>query len=157
MTDQSMWQSAPSDATIDHTPRRYHDTHRRQFDDILPLAEKVGSVHADTFPQQLLPLLQSVAAELGQHMMKEERVLFPMIKQGAGRGAAMPISMMMHEHNDHEDAVAQILTLTDDLSVPEGACASWRRLYEYLAEFIGDLRDHISLENNILFARVLQS
>ena len=73
MTDQSMWQSAPFDATIDHILQRYHDTHRRQFDDILPLAEKVGSVHADTFPQQLLPLLQSVAAELGQHMMKEER------------------------------------------------------------------------------------
>ena len=87
--------------------------------------------------------------------MKEERVLFPMIKQGAGRGAAMPIQMMMHEHTEHEAALAELRALTDDFTPPEGACGSWQRLYALAKELSDDLNDHIALENNILFARVL--
>ncbi len=85
-------------------------------------------------------------------MMKEERVLFPMIKQGAGRGAAMPIQMMMHEHSEHEAALAELRALTDDFTPPEGACGSWQRLYALAKELSDDLNDHIALENDILFA-----
>ena len=157
MTDLTLWQSAPLDATVDHILSRYHDTHRRQFDDFIPLAEKVAAVHADSFPADIVPLLHAIADELRNHMMKEERMLFPMIKQGAGRGAAMPIRMMMHEHGEHESAIGQLLALTHDLTPPENACGSWRKLYEELREFVDDLNDHIELENTILFQRALNS
>lgn len=157
MTDQTVWQTASFDATIDHILQRYHDIHRRQFDDILPLAEKVSRVHEGKISAELLPLVQHIAAELSQHMMKEERMLFPMIKQGVGRGAAMPISVMMHEHEDHEQALARLAALTDQFTPPADACRSWRSLYEQLAQFAADLRAHIDLENNILFPRVLAS
>ena len=108
MTDLTVWQTAPFDAIIDHILPRYHETHRRQLDEILPLAEKVARVHAQTFNPQILPLVQYIDSELRGHMMKEERMLFPMIKQGVGRGAAMPIKVMMHEHQDHEQAITQL-------------------------------------------------
>ena len=88
-------------------------------------------------------------------MMKEERILFPMIDQGAGSGAVMPIRMMMHEHDDHQGAIAQLRSLTNDFTPPENACGSWQRLYALAKEFTDDLADHIELENNILFARTL--
>lgn len=157
MTDLSIWQTAPFDAIIDHILPRYHETHRHQLDEILPLAEKVARVHADTFNPNILPLVQHIDGELRSHMMKEERMLFPMIKQGMGRGAAMPINVMMHEHDDHESSIAQLIELTDDFTPPEHACGSWQRLYAALRELVGDLRDHIELENEILFARVMQS
>lgn len=157
MTDLSLWQTAPFNATIDHIQQRYHDTHRQQLADLIVLAEKVSTVHAGTFPVEVLPLLQNIQAELLSHMMKEERVLFPMINQGAGRGAAMPIQMMMHEHTEHEAALAELRALTDDFTPPEGACGSWQRLYALAKELSDDLNDHIALENNILFARVLAS
>lgn len=85
MSELNIWQTAPLSAAVDHIIERYHNTHRRQMESILPLAEKVSRVHADTFNQEVLPHLQGIKAELDSHMMKEERVLFPMIKQGMGR------------------------------------------------------------------------
>ena len=95
--------------------------------------------------------------ELLMHMMKEERMLFPMIKQGIGRGAAMPINVMMHEHKEHDQAVAKLLELTNNLTVPENVCGSWTRLYTLAREMVDDLTNHIHLENEILFPRVLAS
>ena len=91
------------------------------------------------------------------HMMKEERMLFPMINQGVGRGAAMPISVMMHEHEEHDQAIARLEELTYNFELPEGACGSWTRLYTLAKEMVDDLKDHIHLENEILFSRVLAS
>lgn len=155
MTDLTLWQTAPLPTTIDHVLERYHDTHRRQLADIMPLAEKVTRVHADTFPAAVLPLLQHMAAELESHMQKEERVLFPLVKQGGGRNAAMPVRVMMMEHDDHQQALSQLFELTDHLTPPQHACSSWQRLYAGLREFTADLQDHIALENNILFPRAL--
>ena len=90
MTDFTVWETAPFGATIDHILQRYHDVHRGQFEELVPLAQKVAEVHADSFPAEVPELLAYMQNELLMHMMKEERMLFPMIKQGVGRGAAMP-------------------------------------------------------------------
>lgn len=157
MTDFSVWETAPFGATVDHILQRYHNVHRAQFEELVPLAQKVAQVHADTFLAEIAGLLAYMQNELLMHMMKEERMLFPMINQGIGRGAAMPISVMMHEHEEHDRAIARLKELTDDFQVPEGACGSWTRLYALAKEMVEDLNDHIHLENDILFARVLDS
>ncbi|HEZ2175293.1 TPA: hemerythrin domain-containing protein [Neisseria meningitidis] len=157
MTDFSVWETAPFGATVDHILQRYHNVHRAQFEELVPLAQKVAQVHADTFPAEIAGLLAYMQNELLMHMMKEERMLFPMINQGIGRSAAMPISVMMHEHEEHDRAIARLKELTDDFQVPEGACGSWTRLYALAKEMVEDLNDHIHLENDILFARVLDS
>ncbi|HID7632214.1 TPA: iron-sulfur cluster repair protein DnrN [Neisseria meningitidis] len=157
MTDFSVWETAPFGATVDYILQRYHNVHRAQFEELVPLAQKVVQVHADTFPAEIARLLADMQNELLMHMMKEERMLFPMINQGIGRGAAMPISVMMHEHEEHDRAIARLKELTDDFQVPEGACGSWTRLYALAKEMVEDLNDHIHLENDILFARVLDS
>ncbi|HEZ3913727.1 TPA: iron-sulfur cluster repair protein DnrN [Neisseria lactamica] len=157
MTDFSVWETAPFGATVDHILQRYHNVHRAQFEELVPLAQKVAQVHADTFPAEIAGLLAYMQNELLMHMMKEERMLFPMINQGVGRGAAMPISVMMHEHEEHDRAIARLKELTDNFQAPEGACGSWTRLYALAKEMVDDLNDHIHLENDILFARVLDS
>lgn len=155
MIDHELWQSASDSDIIDHILPRYHDTHRRQLEELVPLAEKVAGVHAGKFPAEVVPLLHTIQNELLSHMMKEERILFPMLKQGAGRAAAMPVRMMMHEHTEHEAALERLLEVTGNLQAPADACRSWQRLYSLAQELVDDLRDHIDLEDNILFARVL--
>lgn len=86
MTDFSVWETAPFGATVDHILQRYHNVHRAQFEELVPLAQKVAQVHADTFPAEIAGLLADMQNELLMHMMKEERMLFPMINQGVGRG-----------------------------------------------------------------------
>mgnify|MGYP000917882843 FL=1 len=155
MIDHELWQNASDSDIIDHILPRYHDTHRRQLEELVPLAEKVAGVHAGKFPAEVVSLLHTIQNELLSHMMKEERILFPMLKQGAGRAAAMPVRMMMHEHTEHEAALERLLEVTGNLQAPADACCSWQRLYSLAQELVDDLRDHIDLEDNILFARVL--
>lgn len=155
MIDHELWQSASDSDIIDHILPRYHDTHRRQLEELVPLAEKVAGVHAGKFPAEVVSLLHTIQNELLSHMMKEERILFPMLKQGAGRAAAMPVRMMMHEHTEHEAALERLLEVTGNLQAPADACRSWQRLYSLAQELVDDLHDHIDLEDNILFARVL--
>ena len=155
MIDHELWQNASDSDIIDHILPRYHDTHRRQLEELVPLAEKVAGVHAGKFPAEVVSLLHTIQNELLSLMMKEERILFPMLKQGAGRAAAMPVRMMMHEHTEHEAALERLLEVTGNLQAPADACRSWQHLYSLAQELVDDLRDHIDLEDNILFARVL--
>ena len=70
MTDLTLWQSAALPATVDHVIERYHNGHRRQLADAIALAEKVAARHAETFPAEIVPLLQEIEAELSGHMQK---------------------------------------------------------------------------------------
>ena len=46
---------------------------------------------------------------------------------------------------------AEIRRLTEDLTLPEGACGTWAALYAGLEEFINDFEEHMRLENDVLF------
>jgi len=140
---------------IDHIIERYHDPLRAELPELLAMARRVEMRHADkpAVPRGLADHLAEVMAELSQHLDKEERILFPLLKSGGG--AAGPIHVMMNEHDDHGAALRQIRALTSDLQPPPGACATWRALYLRLEELEGALMDHIHLENNILFPRAL--
>ncbi len=152
------WSDAPLAELIEHILTVYH----RPLDEELPrlevLARKVARVHHDKDPERLNEMLDVYIAlkdELQQHMMKEERILFPMILSGAGTQSGPPIRVMRHEHETAGAALAQLRTLTDDYQVPEQACNSWRALWHGLAALETALHEHIHLENNILFPRAL--
>lgn len=142
-------------AMIDHIVARYHEVHRRQLPELILLARKVEQVHAakSGVPAGLADILQHALGELEVHMKKEELILFPaMRRQGAGPLDG-PITQLRHDHVDHGELVEQITQLTDDFTVPEGGCGTWRALYAGAAQFKDDLIEHIHLENNILFPR----
>jgi regulator of cell morphogenesis and NO signaling len=89
-------------------------------------------------------------------MAKEEQVLFPMILAGAGPRTRGPITVMLHEHDDHGANLAKMRQLAGDFQPPEAACTTWRALYLRLEELEGELMDHIALENNVLFPKALR-
>ena len=149
MSNREIWAEMSLEESVGHILQRYHETHRRQLAEIMPLAQKVAKVHEDVFPQGLMPVLTELSVELESHMMKEERVLFPMALQGMGQGAAMPVRMMMLEHDDHADTLTRLRELTDDFTAPPHACGSWQRLYAALRELAEDLVTHIELENEV--------
>lgn len=94
--------------------------------------------------------------ELEEHMAKEEQILFPMIKQGSGAMAGAPISVMEHEHDSAAGALRRLRELTNNYEVPADACNTWRALWDGLAGLEESLKEHIHLENNILFPRALR-
>lgn len=153
----SLWNTQPQDQLIDHLLARYHARHREQLPELIRLASRVEQVHGHHLhcPNGLADLLRDIQQELENHMLKEEQVLFPMLQMGMGPQAAMPIQVMRHEHDQHAEALEQLLGLTDRITPPSGACSTWRNLYEQLTAFHDDLREHIHLENDVLFARAV--
>ncbi len=134
---------------------RFHETHRRELPELVRLARRVEAVHREhpDCPKGLAAFLEETAGELEDHMIKEEAILFPMLMSGRGAMAGMPISRMRAEHLEHGERLERLAQLTDIFAPPDGACTTWRALYAGCAKLDGDLREHIHLENNVLFAK----
>jgi regulator of cell morphogenesis and NO signaling len=132
---------------------QYHDALRRDVPPLIDAARKVERVHAEkpAVPRGLADELDAFWEEMQQHMMKEERVLFPLLSRGAREQAAMPINVMLGEHDEHAVHLQRIRALTGDLQIPPHACATWSALYRGLALMESELMEHIHLENNVLF------
>ncbi len=130
----------------------YHAKHRAQLPELATLSAKVENVHAGhaDVPAGLAALLRRMIGALEVHMKKEELILFPAIRKAAA-GLDAPIAAMRADHDDHEAEVERIRQLTGGLTLPQGACRSWTRLYAGVGEFLDDLADHIQLENDVLF------
>lgn len=142
-------------ALIDHILSRYHETHRTELEWLIPLAQKVETVHGDheEAPIGLTEALIALHDELDDHMLKEERVLFPMMRNGGHPMIVHPIAQMRHEHHSSAELLRGIEHVTRSLTLPEGACRSWTALYTGLRKFSDDLVMHIHLENEVLFPR----
>jgi regulator of cell morphogenesis and NO signaling len=147
------WAQARPAELVQHIVARYHARHREQLPELIHLAQRVEDVHgkrADC-PAGLAEQLRAMRQELESHMLKEEQILFPLLSRGRHAMASGPIAVMEMEHEQHGAALARLLELTDDITLPRGACNTWRALYGLLAQFRDDLMEHIHLENNILF------
>ncbi len=151
------YEEMPLDEMTAYIVDRYHNDLRRRFPELLALAQKVEQVHGDhaNCPVGLFALLNDMHKEMLMHMMKEENVLFPMIQNGAGHNAFMPIKVMNAEHESHGQQLEEAHRLTSDFTPPEGACGTWRALYSGLEKLEEEIMEHIHLENNILFPRAL--
>lgn len=140
---------------IDHLVSRYHETHRRELAFLIPLAQKVERVHGDhpVAPSGLAAALIALGDELEGHMMNEEQILFPMMRQGQGGRISQPIAQMRREHDDAARLLRDIEHAAHGMALPAGACGSWTALYTGLRKFVDDLVAHMHIENTILFPR----
>ena len=153
------WDSAPLTDLIQHILVQFHEPLREELARIETMTGKVVAAHGskDASLAELQVECNHLGAELLQHMGKEEQILFPMIQSGDGMMAQGPISVMQYEHDDAGAALARIRALANDYQVPEGACNTWRSLWAALEALEQSLKEHIHLENNILFPRTLQA
>lgn len=137
---------------------RYHETHRREFPEAIRLARKVEAVHAadPECPRGLADHLAFMADDLESHQQREELVLFPMMLNGGSPMIRMPISRMMAEHLDVEDQLTRLRALTHDHAAPPGACHTWQALARACRKLDADLREHMRLENEVLFEHFLE-
>lgn len=135
------------------------------------LANKVARVHGDRHPEviQVAEVFSRVAKDFSLHLMKEENILFPFIKQlaeAANSGKKIspapfgtlnnPTQIMEVEHEQAGEDLAEIREVTNNYTLPVDACTSYTILYKKLQEFENDLFTHVHLENNILFPKAIQ-
>lgn len=145
------WLKHTNNELVDFILERYHAVHREQLPAAIELARTVERVHADhpMTPRGLAEHLTEVFQELESHMLKEEQVLFPLLRSDSHPQG--PISVMVAEHSEHEEMAKKIEKLIHNFKVPVGACGTWQKLIKVTEEFVNDLYDHIELENEVLF------
>ena len=129
--------------------------------------EKVAVKHGDRYPhmKKVLEIFSHVREEMEAHMLKEENILFPRIREIAAAKLeqqqpnlaasyiSAPIALMELEH-DHAGAMLfEIRELTHNYKAPDDACTTHQVCLEELKAFEEDLHQHVHLENNILFPK----
>jgi regulator of cell morphogenesis and NO signaling len=158
----------PLDFLADYIINNHHRYVRTAIPVILTHTEKIVQVHGDHHPE-LRPIaghFVAVADELTHHMIKEEQMLFPLIRSivAAANGNSSlpgafsiqnPIRMMEVEHAAAGDTLFKIRELSESYTPPEDACTTYRVTYQELKQFEEDLHHHVHLENNILFPKAI--
>jgi regulator of cell morphogenesis and NO signaling len=149
----------------DHIEQTHHDYVKAELPRLVEMADRVARKHAwrDDRLKEIAETVTVLANQMFSHMAKEERILFPFIRQleaGAAESfhcgsIANPIRQMEDEHEFAGRAVARLRELTDGFRPDENACNTHRALLGGLEEFESDLHRHVHKENNILFPRAL--
>ncbi|MCH7892641.1 MAG: iron-sulfur cluster repair di-iron protein [Gemmatimonadetes bacterium] len=148
----------------DDIERTHHAYLREELPRLAGLVKKVSAVHGQAHPwlTGLTSVYAELVAELEPHMLKEEQILFPMIRELDQAATAPsfhcgsvgnPIKMMEMEHQNAGAALDRIREMTTDYEIPEGACNSFRAMLSGLEHLEADLHLHIHKENEILFPK----
>ncbi|GAE86743.1 iron-sulfur cluster repair di-iron protein [Acetivibrio straminisolvens] len=162
ISNQTNFMEMPSTKLIDYIVSTHHVLLRRILPELSELTTKILRVHGSNHPNlfRVHKLFHSLKTELEQHLIKEEEILFPVIKEFDSKPSnelLNRISAVMKETEDEHDAAGDILKelrkTTNDYSVPNDGCNTYCRAFDKLQELEADLFQHIHLENNILFRR----
>ena len=160
--DAARW---PIPRLIDFIVSTHHAYVRSALPTIARHLAKLVEVHGSRHPElsRVAAYFDQVVADLGQHMLKEEQILFPYVRDlaesgdGCGRTqspfgtVANPIQMMEREHQEVGDALRIIRELTRGYAAPDDGCTTYAITMAELLQFERDLHRHVHLENNVLF------
>lgn len=158
----------PLDLLADYIEKTHHRYCERKINEIKPYLEKITKAHGEQHPEliEINELFKETAGKMSVHMKKEELILFPFIRKMTkvkSTGEALttpkfgsvesPIDIMRDDHNEEGERFQRIRTLSQNYTVPEDGCATYKVTFAMLNEFEDDLHQHIHLENNILFPK----
>lgn len=142
-------------ALADYIEDTHHEYLRHALPEIDELLVVVLGAHGTNHPElfNLYKLFGNLKAELTQHLVKEEVLLFPALSKGVEPAAGLAAEIVA-EHEGAGAILESMRSVSRDYAPPEDACMTYRRVYELLPALEADLHQHIHLENNILLRGV---
>ena len=161
---RSEFDNMSSTELCDHIENTHHNFLKRHLPITSLHAEKVARVHGEREPhlKEIAHVFGDLKAELEPHMMKEEQILFPLIRLldssttlpevhcGSVRN---PIRAMFYEHDLAGQALRKLRELTNSYTPPDHACNTYRALFGELELLEKDTHIHIHKENHVLFVK----
>jgi regulator of cell morphogenesis and NO signaling len=165
ISSEEDWNTASYSKLIDYVINTHHSYLNDKLPKISELTAKILRVHGENHEElrKVYKLFHSLKMELEQHLIKEEEIVFPLIKEYEKNNsketlekALRVITELEGEHEGAGDIIKELREVTKGYLVPEDGCNTYKLTYQLLEELEGDLFKHIHLENNILFPRLAE-
>lgn len=141
---------------LDDLEATHHVTDRRLMAETEELLNKILIVHYPHHGElltRLHHLYSGLKAELEEHFAKEERLVFPLMREHPHPEQAVldEVRALEAEHSGAGDVIKEIYQLTDHFTLPEDACPTFQRTYQVMEALFEDVFIHIFKENSIVF------
>ena len=160
------WATMSATELVDHLEATHHRYLSAELPRLTALVDKIVAVHGERHPElaDVAACYAEIRSDLEPHLLKEERVLFPMIRELEAATVAPsfhcgslrnPISVMLREHDAVGELLARLSVLTGGYEPPADGCATYTACYTALADLEADTHLHIHKENNLLFPLVV--
>lgn len=164
--DDTNWLEVPLVDLCKHIVAKHHTYLVAELPRLAGLTEKIARVHGENHAEllEVADVYAAIREDLDQHMVKEERVLFPLVEELAAAksrpsfhcgSVQNPIGVMEMEHDAVAEGLDRLRKLTNGYVTPEDGCNTYRATMDGLAQFENDLHEHIHKENSVLFPRAV--
>ena len=163
------WTVASLAELTDHIESTHHAFLRTVLPRIADRLGKVIKAHGQAHGSVLHEVkstFDGLRTEIEAHLMKEEQILFPYLREMSAAlekgkelppmhcgSVSNPIRQMEDEHDHAGAALSAMRACTSGYKLPADACPTFAALYEDLKALEADLHEHVFLENNILYPR----
>ena len=149
------WSRQPLANLVDHIVGAFHTVEQREMNHLHDLLADAAARRPGVVEQaDLAAAFAELRTELTEHMAKEETVLFPWLRSGRGDLARTPIQVMMMEHESTLRLLNRVRALRQAFATVTPAPAA--QIVDRLSELDRHVREHMHLENNVLFPRALR-
>ncbi len=146
---------------INYIQKRHHVVEKDLLITIEPLLYKIMNVHYEHHGEELKKvhhLFMTLKRDLEEHLLEEEKEVFPRLKEGLTMSEDGTLSWMealMADHVATGEILHQMKHITHEFAIPEDACPTFIKTYSLLNNLVNDIFLHVYTENSILFPRFL--
>lgn len=156
---------------VDFIIENHHHFVKKQIPLLTELIEHVVSKHGKSFPAlfDIQKLFNGFSESFYKHIFRKEEELFSYIKKlhrtaEEGKQIASPYfgsiieleNQLSEEHSAVENDLLQLRQITSNFIAPENSCTNHKRIYKLLKALYHDTKQHIYLENNLVFPEALE-
>lgn len=154
------WAKEKPSRLVDYIVGTHHAYLKQELPKISELLFKILEVHGKGHQElfKVHKLFNTLRTELEEHLVKEEELLFPLIKVYEGARCNENKEKLLNlldelekEHTGAGDIIKELREVTGHYIAPKDACTTFVLAYKKLMALEQDTFQHIHLENNILF------
>lgn len=147
---------------IEHIVKKHHVYLWRELTELSRTVTDMCRAHGAAYPElaELHIRFHQMKDEIEQHMIAEEETIFPRILKAERTGSqadcpetVQSIGVLETEHDEVTSMLRAIRDITLDGLLPEKSRAMYHETFRRLEELESDIREHIRLENKLLFPK----
>lgn len=142
---------------IDYIIDTHHIKERNLLAECDELMNRVLLAHYEHHQEQVIPLhglFSDLRKELQEHFAKEEKLVFPYMKESyLSKENSGYVKELEDEHDAAGNLIKEITVCTNDFTPPKDGCPTYHLLFQKLHELVKDIYIHIFTENSLLFQK----